>query len=152
MKRKAYLVIATILLSNLLVGTVLGTEIGVGIGVDPTGVLLVNALAEFSFGDLINLRTQLGIVTQNVAGLMMLGGAVLVHQPFPPFDPYLGGGIGVALAPGFSTGFTVEGLIGTQIAVFEQVAAFIELRYVGRFSEIGWSSGFTSVVFFSSII
>ena len=112
-----------------------------GIGVDPTGVLLVSALAEISFGNLIDLRAQLGIVTQNVAGLLLFGGAVLVHQPFPPFDPYLGGGIGLALAPGFSTGFTVEGLLGTRIELLRPVAAFIELRYVGRFSEVGWTAG-----------
>lgn len=141
MKQKAQLVIAFILLLDLLVAPVFAAQIGMGIGVDPTGVLLVSALAEISFGNLIDLRAQLGIVTQNVAGLLLFGGAVLVHQPFPPFDPYLGGGIGLALAPGFSTGFTVEGLLGTRIELLRPVAAFIELRYVGRFSEIGWTAG-----------
>jgi len=140
-KQKAQLVIAFILLLDLLVAPVFAAQIGMGIGVDPTGVLLVSALAEISFGNLIDLRAQLGIVTQNVAGLLLFGGAVLVHQPFPPFDPYLGGGIGLALAPGFSTGFTVEGLLGTRIELLRPVAAFIELRYVGRFSEIGWTAG-----------
>ncbi len=141
MKQKTRLVIAFLLLLDLLVAPVFATQIGMGIGVDPTDVLLVSALAEISFGNLIDLRGQLGIVTQNVAGLMMLGGAVLVHQPFPPLDPYLGGGIGLALAPGFSTGFTVEGLVGTRIELLKPLAAFIELRYVGRFSEIGWTAG-----------
>ena len=141
MKQKAQLVIAFLLLLDLLVAPVFAVQIGMGIGVDPTGVLLVSALAEISFGNLIDLRAQLGIVTQNVAGLLLFGGAVLVHQPFPPFDSYLGGGIGLALAPGFSTGFTVEGLLGTRIELLRPVAAFIELRYVGRFSEIGWTAG-----------
>jgi hypothetical protein len=140
-KHKAQVVIVFLLLLGLLVASVFAAQIGMGIGVDPTGVLLVNALAEISFGNLIDLRGQLGIVTQNVAGLLMLGGAVLVHQPFPPLDPYLGGGIGLAFAPGFSTGFTVEGLLGTRIGLLAPVAAFIELRYVVRYSEIGWTAG-----------
>ena len=141
MKRETRIAVAFLLLLNLLVAPLMATHFGVGVGIDPTGVLLVGVLADVTVGDLIDVRAQLGITTQNLGGLMLLGGAVLVHQVFPPFDPYLGGGIGLALTSGFSTGFTVEGLVGTRIALFAPVAAFVEFRYIARISEIGLTAG-----------
>lgn len=141
MKRETRIAVAFLLLINLLVTPLLATHFGAGVGIDPTGVLLVGVLADVTVGDLIDVRAQLGITTQNMGGLMLLGGAVLIHQVFPPLDPYLGGGIGVALTSGFSTGFTVEGLVGTRVALFAPVAAFVELRYIARISEIGLTAG-----------
>lgn len=141
MKRETRIAVAFLLLLNLLVAPLLATHFGTGVGIDPTGVLLVGVLADVTVGDLIDVRAQLGITTQNMGGLMLLGGAVLAHQVFPPFDPYLGGGIGLALTSGFSTGFTVEGLVGTRVALFAPVAAFVELRYIARISEIGLTAG-----------
>ena len=141
MKRETRIAVAFLLLLNVLVAPLMATHVGAGVGIDPTGVLLVGVLADLTVGDLIDIRAQLGITTQNMGGLMLLGAAVLVHQVFPPFDPYLGGGIGLALTSGFSTGFTVEGLVGTRIALFAPVAAFVEFRYIARISEIGLTAG-----------
>ena len=141
MRRKTGAVAVFLLLLNLLAVSLLATHLGAGVGIDPTGVLLVDVVADVSVGDLINVRAQLGITTQNEGGLMLLGGAVLAHQAFPPFDPYLGGGIGLALTSGFSTGFTVEGLMGTRVSLFDPVAAFVELRYIARISEVGLTAG-----------
>jgi len=130
-----------LLLLNLLFVPLTATHLGTGVGIDPTGVLLFDVFVDVSIVEIIDARAQLGITTQNEGGLMLLGGAVLAHQMFPPFDPYLGGGIGLALTAGFSTGFTVEGLIGTRISLFAPVAAFAEVRYIVRISEIGLTAG-----------
>ena len=141
MKRGMKVGVTFLLLFVLVVAHGFATQLGIGIGLDPTGVLLIGALAEISFGNLLDLRAQLGVATQNMAGLLMLGGAVLLHQQFPPFDPYIGGGIGLALTPGFSTGFTAEGLVGTRVALFGPTGAFLQVRIVARLSEIGWTAG-----------
>ena len=141
MKRETSIACAFLLLIGLFAIGLSATHLGAGMAIDPTGVLLFDVLADVAVGDSVDIRAQLGISTQNVGGLVLLGGAVLAHQVFPPFDPYLGGGIGLALTSGFSTGFTAEGLIGTRVALFAPVAAFVELRYIVRISEIGTTAG-----------
>ena len=47
-------------------------------------------------------------------------------------------GASVALTErGYLTGFTTEGLIGTRIALVDQIGTLLDIHYLARFSEAG---------------
>ncbi len=115
---------------------------GVGIGYEVSGLVLLGALTETPINPLIDIRAQIGFATPGIAGLMLVTMDLLAHWPFPPFDPYLGLGIGAALTPPpFSTGLVVEAVGGTRIAPLDVVQFFIQARYILRWSGAGWNAG-----------
>jgi len=116
--------------------------VGAGVGVDPTGLLILTALAELPFTEWLDLRTQIGFSTDQIAGLMLAGIDLLVHQAFPPVDPYIGVGIGAAITPPpFTTGFVVEGVAGARVLPVEPIALFLQARYLMRYSAGAWTTG-----------
>jgi len=115
---------------------------GIGVGLDPTGLLLISALAEMPLGESLDLRVQVGFSTDQIEGLMLAGADLLVHHVFPPVDPYIGVGIGGAITPPpFTTGFVVEGVAGARVAAFEPVLLFLQARYLLRYSGGVWTTG-----------
>jgi hypothetical protein len=144
MIRRSALVVLLVVLLVAPVLSVSATSIGLGGGLDPTGLLFVGALTETPIAEWIDLRAQMSIaLNSDIAGLMLISGAVLVHHPIEQsLDPFLGAGAGVALTPrGYSLGFTVNGLAGVRIALFEPVIAFANVHYIARFSDAGLTAG-----------
>ncbi len=143
MKRR--LPLALLLLVFLTVPVLSGStaSVGLGGGFDPTGLFFMGALIEIPMAEWIDLRTQMSIaLNSDITGLMLVNISALAHRPIEFFDPFLGMGIGVALTPrGYSVGFTVNGLAGVRIALFEPVSAFLDVHYVLRFTEEGLSHG-----------
>ena len=143
MKRRLPLVL--LLLVFLTASVMLGsaTSVGLGGGFDPTGLFFMGALIEIPVAEWIDLRTQMSIaLNSDITGLMLVNASALAHRPIEFFDPFLGMGIGVALTPrGYSVGFTLNGLAGVRIALFEPVSAFLDVHYVLRFTEAGLSHG-----------
>jgi hypothetical protein len=77
-----------------------------------------------------------------MAGLMLITGSVLYHQVFPPVDPFVGLGVGVALTPPpFTTGLVIEGAAGLRILPLESVVLFAQVRYLVRWLSGGITSG-----------
>jgi len=123
-------------------GATYGISVGIGIGLDPTGLTLVNALAETSITNLFDLRAEASIASNQITGLMLANVAILAHYPFPPVDPFVGLGIGAALTPPpFSTGLVLEAVAGIRIVPFHPVYFFGQIRYLARWSTTGWTLG-----------
>ncbi|MBU0595731.1 hypothetical protein KJ567_03495 [Candidatus Bipolaricaulota bacterium] len=115
---------------------------GIGVGLDPTGLLLISALAEMPLGESLDLRVQVGFSTDQIEGLMLAGVDLLVHRVVPPVDPYVGVGLGGAITPPpFTTGFVVEGVAGARVVVIEPVLLFLQARYLLRYSGGIWTTG-----------
>jgi hypothetical protein len=142
-RRHVNLIRWVVLLSCLcFAGAAHGVSVGIGIGLDPTGLTLVSALAEMPITDLFDLRAEIGIASDRIAGLMLASAAILAHHPFPPVDPFAGLGIGAALTPPpFSTGLVLEAVAGVRIVPFHPVCLFGQLRYLARWSTAGWTLG-----------
>jgi len=137
--RLTVLLCLTLALSTLVVAA---STAGFGVGLDPTGLLLISALAELPIGEFLDLRAQVGFSTAEIEGLMLASIDLLAHQLFPPVDPYIGIGIGAALTPPpFTTGLVVEGMAGTRIIAFEPVALFLQARFLLRYSGGVWTTG-----------
>jgi hypothetical protein len=118
------------------------TSVGFAVGLDPTGLLLLNALAEMPVSPDLDVRVEIGVATGDMAGLMLITGSVLYHQVFPPIDPFVGLGIGAALTPPpFTTGLVIEGIAGLRILPIEFVVLFAEVRYLVRWLSDGITSG-----------
>jgi len=116
--------------------------VGIGAGLDPTGLFVMSALAEMPVGEWIDLRAQIGFSTDQVEGLMLAGIDVIAHQPYPPVDPYVGIGLGAAVTPPpFTTGIVIEGVAGVRFVPVEQLALFLEARYLLRYSGGAWTTG-----------
>ncbi len=131
-----------ILASFLLGVCTLGTTIGIGVGLDPTGILIVNALTEISIAGSFDLRAEAGFATGELAGLMLATATLLYHASFPPFDPFIGIGGGAAMTPPpFSTGIVAEGVAGLRVIPVESVALFAQVRYLVRWSGDGVTTG-----------
>jgi hypothetical protein len=126
-----------------LVGGIAGaTAVGFAVGLDPTGVFLLSALTELPVSPSFDVRTEIGIATGDMAGLMLITGSVLYHQVFPPVDPFVGLGVGVALTPPpFTTGLVLEGSAGLRILPIESVVLFAQVRYLVRWLGGGVMSG-----------
>lgn len=143
MKRR--LPLALLLLVFLTASGISGsaTSVGLGGGFDPTGLFFMEALVEIPVAEWADLRTQMSIaLNSDITGLMLIDVSALAHRPIEFFDPFLGMGIGVALTPrGYSVGFTVNGLAGVRIALFQPISAFLDVHYVIRFTEEGLSHG-----------
>jgi hypothetical protein len=118
------------------------TSVGFAVGLDPTGLLLLNALAEMPVSPDLDVRVEIGVATGDMAGLMLITGSVLYHQVFPPVDPFVGLGVGAALTPPpFTTGLVIEGIAGLRILPVEFVVLFAEVRYFVRWLSDGITSG-----------
>jgi hypothetical protein len=126
-----------------IVGGVAGaTTVGFAVGLDPTGIFLLNALTELPVSPDVDVRAEIGVATGDMAGLMLITGSVLYHQVFPPVDPFVGLGVGVALTPPpFTTGLVIEGAAGPRILPLESVVLFAQVRYVVRWLSGGITSG-----------
>ncbi len=138
---KRHIALVTVVLLLAAAGAGYSASIGVGAGLDPTGLILFNVTSEVHFGDVLGMRAELGFSTINVEGLMLLGGLLFVHQPVEILDPFAGVGIGVAVTKADGSSLTVEGAIGTHVALFAPVSAFIDIRYIVRFTAYGINSG-----------
>ena len=126
-----------------IVGGVAGaTTVGFAVGLDPTGIFLLNALTELPVSPDIDVRAEIGMATGDMAGLMLITGSVLYHQVFPPVDPFVGLGVGVALTPPpFTTGLVIEGAAGLRVLPLESVVLFAQVRYLLRWLSGGITSG-----------
>jgi hypothetical protein len=126
-----------------IVGGVAGaTTVGFAVGLDPTGIFLLNALTELPVSPDLDVRAEIGVATGEMAGLMLITGSVLYHQIFPPVDPFVGLGVGVALTPPpFTTGLVIEGAAGLRILPLESVVLFAQVRYLVRWLGDGIMSG-----------
>jgi hypothetical protein len=126
-----------------IVGGVAGaTTVGFAVGLDPTGIFLLNALTELPVSPDLDVRAEIGVATGDMAGLMLITGSVLYHQVFPPVDPFVGLGVGVALTPPpFTTGLVIEGAAGLRILPLESVVLFAQVRYLLRWLSGGITSG-----------
>ena len=119
-----------------------GTTAGIGVGVDPTGIYMFSAIVELPIGDNLDLRAEGGFATGDLAGLLLASGTILYHRPFPSVDPFIGLGLGGALTPPpFTTGLVLEGVAGVRIFPFDSLTVFVQVRYLARFTGIGWTSG-----------
>jgi hypothetical protein len=126
----------------LLGGTAHATSVGLTAGLDPTGILLINAITELPVSPDFDLRAEVGFATGDVAGLMLITGSILGHRLFEPFDPFLGLGVGIALTPPpFTTGLVVEGSAGVRLAPLDGLLLLCEVRYLVRWLEEGFTSG-----------
>jgi hypothetical protein len=115
---------------------------GVGVGLDPTGLLLISALAEMPVGEILDLRAQVGFSTDQVEGLMLAGIDLIAHQTYPPVEPYIGVGVGAAITPPpFTTGMVFEGVAGARVVAFEPLLLFLQARLVLRYSGGIWTTG-----------
>jgi len=133
--------IAAMLIVGLGVG-VAGTTAGFCVGVDPTGIYMFSAIAELPIGGSLDLRAEGGIATGDLAGLMVAGLTLLYHRPFSPVDPFIGLGFGGALTPPpFTTGLVLEGVAGVRIVPVDPLVIFVQVRYLARWTDIGWTSG-----------
>lgn len=116
------------------------TSIGIGVGVDPTGMIMVGTTTETPLMDYLGLRAQLAIaVNSGIAGLMTMNATLCGYYPLLPFVPFIGLGGGVALTPSSvhnSFGWTLDGLVGTHIAIAEPVSIFFDVHYIVRFSSV----------------
>ena len=126
-----------------IVGGVAGaTTVGFAVGLDPTGIFLLNALTELPVSPDVDVRAEIGMATGDMAGLMLITGSVLYHQVFPPVDPFVGLGVGVALTPPpFTTGLVIEGAAGLRVLPLESVVLFAQVRYLLRWLSGGITSG-----------
>jgi len=118
------------------------TSVGLAVGLDPTGVLLFDALTEMPVSANVDLRAEVGVATGDMAGLMLITGSVLAHQEFGPIDPFVGLGAGVALTPPpFTTGLVLEGAVGARIAPLDLLFLFGQVRLLVRWVEDGVTAG-----------
>ncbi|MCX6091934.1 MAG: hypothetical protein NTX23_03590 [Candidatus Bipolaricaulota bacterium] len=150
----------------ILGGAAHATSVGLAAGLDPTGILLVNALTELPISSDFDLRAEVGFATGDMAGLMLVTASVLGHHAFgpsigptvatvtggdstlfirpisPAIDPFLGLGVGVVLTPPpFSTGLVLEGAAGVRLLPVDAVALFAQVRYLVRWLNDGFTSG-----------
>ena len=116
--------------------------IGFGVGYETSGLILVSALAETLINRSIDLRAQVGFAASGIAGLMLVTMDLLGHWSIPLLDPYIGLGIGAALTPPpFSTGVIAEGIAGMRVPAPNVVQLFLQVRYLVRWSSVGWNAG-----------
>jgi hypothetical protein len=142
MRTYSVLIAACVLLAVLAVPAA-AVSISLGGGLDPTGLTFASIVSEAPVGQFFGLRAELSIALANdIAGLMLVSGGGFVHYPAAPFDPFLGAGIGAALTPNdYSLGFIVEGVAGSHIALFAPVSAFVDIRYIVRFTSEAITAG-----------
>jgi hypothetical protein len=118
------------------------TSVGLAVGMDPTGILLINALTEMPVAPHLDVRAEVGIATGDMAGLMLITGALLAHQEFGPIDPFLGLGAGVALTPPpFTTGLILEGAAGVRLVPLDAFLLFAQVRFLVRWLDDGFTAG-----------
>jgi len=116
--------------------------IGLCVGYEVSGLTLISALTETSIAESIDVRAQVGFATTDIAGLMLVTMDLLTHWVIPPFDPYLGIGIGAALTPPpFATGLIAEGVVGLRAAPVDVLRLFLQGRFLLRWSGAGWDTG-----------
>jgi len=120
----------------LLAPSVVAAMIGIAVGYGPSGLMLFSAVRETQVGESIDLRAEAGIATHEIAGLRLATGTVLYYFPWPPVDPFVGLGGGIAMtAPPFTTGVLVEADAGLLIDRIETIGFAGRLRDLVRWSE-----------------
>jgi len=118
------------------------TTIGIALGLDPTGLLLINALTETPINESLELRAEVGLATNEIAGLMLATATLLYHQTFDVLDPFFGVGLGAAVTPlPYTTGLVIEGVGGLRVIPMDQFSLFLQARYLVRWSNGGWTAG-----------
>lgn len=132
-----------ILLSVALFGSVsYAATIGIAVGFEPTGLMVISAMTETSINESLDLRAEVGIATDEIAGLMLATGTILYHMPLPPVDPFIGLGAGIAMTPPpFSTGIVAEAVAGLRATIFEPVFVFGQVRFLIRWAADGITTG-----------
>lgn len=142
MRAYSVLIAACVLLAAFTVPAA-AISISIGGGLDPTGLTFASLVAEAPIGQFFGVRGELSMALANdIAGLLLVSGGGFVHYPQAPFDPFLGAGIGAALTPqDYSLGFIVEGVAGSHIALFAPVSAFVDVRYIVRFTADAITAG-----------
>jgi len=135
--------IAVVLVLAALTVPVAAISLGLGGGLDPSGLYFASILTEAPVGEFFGLRAELSVaLPSNLAGLMVVSGGGFAHYPMAPFDPFLGLGIGAALTPDdYSLGLLVEGVAGSHIALFPPLSAFVDVRYIVRFTSQAITAG-----------
>ena len=119
-----------------------GTMAGLSVGVDPTGIYMFNAIAGLPIGENLDLRAEGGLATGDLAGLMVASLTLLYHRPLPPVDPFIGIGFGGAITPPpFTTGLVLEGAAGIRVVPVDPLVVFVQVRYLARWTDIGWTAG-----------
>jgi len=142
MRRFSVLIAIVVVLAALTVPAA-AISLGLGGGIDPSGLYFASILSEAPVGDFFGLRAEMSVaLSSDIAGLMVVSGGGFAHYPVAPFDPFLGLGIGVALTPNdYSLGFLVEGVAGSHIALFAPLSAFVDVRYIVRFTSEATTAG-----------
>ena len=140
MKRYLVAIVVAVLVAAVS-GAGYATSVGVNMGFDPTGVVMANVLATVGVGDMLDLRADLGLSAFGVSGLMLFDGMALVHYPIDVVNPFAGVGIGGAFTRAGTNAFIVEGVLGTDIALFPPMSTFIDVRYIVRFTPYGIDYG-----------
>ena len=135
MKRHLIVVIAVMVIVAAVPGY--STTLGLGVGLDPTGITLVNLSAVAGVNTTINVRADMGFSTFNAARLILIDGMILAHYPVKVLDPFVGAGIGGAFTTAGTNALIIEGVLGTNIALFPPLSAFIDMRYIVRFTPYG---------------
>jgi hypothetical protein len=139
---RAKCIAVSLAILSLVGGVADATTVGFAVGLDPTGIFLLNALTELPVSPNFDVRAEIGMATGDMAGLMLITGSVLYHQVFPPVDPFVGLGVGVALTPPpFTTGLVIEGSAGLRVLPLESVVLFAQVRYLVRWLSGGITSG-----------
>ncbi len=144
MKRYLTLLTAVMVIMAVVPGysaTLGATRLGVGIGIDPTGITLASLSAVTEVSPTANVRANIGFSSLNAAWLMLIDGMVLAHYPVKALDPFVGAGIGGAFTTAGTNALILEGTIGTNIALFPALTAFIDVRYIARFTPYGINTG-----------
>jgi hypothetical protein len=139
--RRAILV--TALMAVLALGWAAGaTTVGIGVGIDPTNILLFNAITEMPVVPNLDLRAEIGVATGDFAGLFLATTTLLYHQVFQAIDPFIGAGVGAALTPPpYTTGLVFEGVTGLRIVPVEPLSLLLQIRYLVRWAGTSWTSG-----------
>ena len=114
-------------------------RLGIGAGYDPLppGLLVYGALTETTIGEVLMVRAQVGMAGGGTAGLLLLGASLLLHtDAYPPFDPYVGLGGGVAATPaGYADAITAEAVLGSRVTVSGPIGVFAQARFIVRFAD-----------------
>ncbi len=137
-----FMILAVVVLFASAMGAGMAS-IGAIAGIDPTGVMMVGAIADVPMNSFLDMRMQLSFsVNSDINGLLLVGGALVARYPISMFTPFFGVGGGVAVTPrGFSLGMTLDGIVGAHIALVGPVGAFVDLHYIARFTATTITAG-----------
>lgn len=136
-------IVVIVFLASVMAASTSAASIGAIAGIDPTGVMMVGAIADVPMNSFLAMRMQLSFsVNSDTNGLLLVGGMLVARYPTSIFTPFFGVGGGVAVTPrGFSFGMTLDGIVGAHIMLVGPVGAFVDLHYIVRFTATAITSG-----------